>query len=315
MKVIVTGATGHLGSYTVARLAELGHEVVAASRRGTLPALRFGDRERPESIRTLALDLRSDEAVPLLRRELGRDVGLIHLAAWHPPATASTGPAERGELLETNVRGTMRVLEAARQPVAASAVVYSSSFEVYAEPRSGGPIAETGRLGPVTDYGATKLAGEDHLMSFGYEERVRVLALRLPAIYGPGERTARALPNFLRAVSRGSRPKIFGDGSDLRDQIHVRDAADALVRGLTAAAGGVFNVADGMPHSILELAQTAMLLAGMPGAPELCPREKPRRDFHMDIDRARAELEIAPAIALSAGMAEELAWMRAEQKV
>jgi UDP-glucose 4-epimerase len=312
MKVIVTGATGHLGSYTVARLAQLGHEVVAASRAGTVPAWPFGSSESTAPIRALALDLRSDDAVGLLRRELGRDVGLIHLAAWHPPATASTGPAERRELLETNVRGTMRVLEAARQPVGASAVVYSSSFEVYAEPSSAGPIPETGRLGPLTDYGATKLAGEDHLLSFGYEEHVRVLALRLPAIYGPGERTARALPNFLRAVSRGTRPTIFGDGSDLRDQIHVRDAADALCRGLTAAADGVFNVADGVPHSILELAQTAMRLVGMPGAPELRPREKPRRDFHMSIDRARAELGIAQAITLSAGMAEELAWMRAE---
>jgi UDP-glucose 4-epimerase len=315
MKVIVTGATGHLGSYTVARLAQLGHEVVAASRAGTLPALPFGVSKHPASIRTLALDLRSDDAVGLLRRELGRDVGLIHLAAWHPPATASTGPAERRELLETNVRGTMRVLEAARQPVGASAVVYSSSFEVYAEPPSGGPISETGRLGPVSDYGATKLAGEDHLMSFGYEERVRVLALRLPAIYGPGERTARALPNFLRAVSRGARPTVFGDGSDLRDQIHVRDAADALIAGLTAAGHGAFNLADGLPHSILELAETAMRLAGMPGTPELRPREKPRRDFHMSIDRARTELGIAPATALSAGMAEELAWLRAQQTV
>jgi UDP-glucose 4-epimerase len=313
MKVVVTGATGHLGIYTVARLAQLGHEVVAASRTGTLPALPFGDLDRPASIRTLALDLRSDDAVERLRRELGAGVGLIHLAAWHPPATASTGSVERSLLLETNVRGTMRVLEAARQPVGACAVVYSSSFEVYAEPTSAGPIPEAGRLGPVTDYGATKLAGEDHLMSFGYEERIRVLALRLPAIYGPGERTARALPNFLRAVSRGTRPTIFGDGSDLRDQIHVRDAADALVLGLTSAAHGALNVADGTPHSILELAQTAMQLAGMPGSPELCPRQKPRRDFHMSVDRARAELGVAPATPLYAGMAEELAWMRAEQ--
>jgi nucleoside-diphosphate-sugar epimerase len=92
----------------------------------------------------------------------------------------------------------------------------------------------------------------------------------------------------------------------------VRDAADALVCGLTSIAQGIFNIADGTPHSILELAQTAMQLAGMPGAPELRPREKPRRDFHMSIDRARAELGFAAATALSAGMAEELAWMRAE---
>jgi UDP-glucose 4-epimerase len=207
----------------------------------------------------------------------------------------------------------MRVLEAARRPVGAKVVIYSSSFEVYAEPETSQPLSEGARLGPLTDYGATKLAGEDHLMSFAYEEGVRVMALRLPAVYGPGERTPRALPNFLRAVAAGSCPILFGDGSDLRDQIHVRDAADALVLSLTSAASGIFNVADGEPHRIVDLARTAMQLAGMRGEPELRPREKPRRDFHMSTERARAELGFTAATSLREGMAEQLAWIRAEQ--
>jgi nucleoside-diphosphate-sugar epimerase len=211
--------------------------------------------------------------------------------------------------MAANVYGTMRVLEAARlRPTAC--VVYASTFEVYGLPEGPGPVDESARLNPVSDYGATKLAGEDHLLAFAYEERTRVVALRMPAIYGPGEITSRALPNFLRQVARGERPRVLGTGADLRDQLHVRDASLAVERALFGEASGIFNVADGAAHSIAELARTAMQVAGMSGEPEQAPSQKPGYDFHMSIDKARRELGFEPGVRLAEGMAEQLAWLR-----
>ena len=312
MKAVVTGATGHLGTDVVAELLGAGYEVVAVSRRGELPAAPFGAPANNHRARALAADVSTDSATVALAAELGPEVALVHLAAWHPPATAATGPADRRRLIDVNVLGTMRALDAARRERGGAAVVvYASSFEVYGEPEDRQVIDESARTAPLTDYGATKLAGEDHLLSFAAEEDIRVLALRMPAIYGPGERTARALPNFLRAAARGERPVIFGDGGDLRDQLHARDAARAVTRCLSSSASGIFNVADGAPHSILELARTALALAGSPEQPERKPREKPRRDYHMSIERARRELGFSPAVDLMTGMREELSWMRA----
>ena len=270
MKVVVTGATGHLGTYTVAGLAALGHEVIAVSRSGALPALPFGAQPHGGSVRALALDLTREDAVAALAGELAPNAVLVHLAAYHPEATAATTARDRSPLLDTNVHGTMRALEAARREKAGVlAVVYASTFEVYGEPASA-PIDESARVAPLTDYGASKLAGEDHLVSFGYEERTRVVALRFPAIYGPGEHTPRALPNFLRAVANGARPTIHGDGADLRDQIHARDAANAIALAASGTAEGIFNVADGAPHSIAELARTALEVAGIDARPSSC---------------------------------------------
>ena len=289
MKIVVTGASGHLGGVFCAQAALAGHDVVAPSR--------------------AVADVTQESAVDALAAELGPDVALVHLAAWHPESTASTGPEQRRRLLESNVQGTMRVLEAARR-AGARAVVYASTFEVYGDVDDR-PITESSRLQPLTDYGATKLSGEDHLISFGYEQKTRVVALRMPAIYGPGEKTPRALPNFLKAVAAGALPEIHGDGSDLRDQLHVRDAALALRLALERDASGIFNVADGAEHSIRELALLAVELAGLDGAPLERPRVKPRRDYHMSIDKARRELGFEPAVTLRDGMAEELAWLRA----
>ena len=70
-------------------------------------------------------------------------------------------------------------------------------------------------------------------------------------------------------------------------------------------------MSDGGAHSILELASTAMQVAGMEGEPERRPAAKPPLDFHMAIDRARQALGFAPAVTLADGMAEQLAWVRA----
>lgn len=296
MKVVVTGATGHLGRAVVAALE--GHEVVAVSRSGEAVGHAEG----------LACDVADDACVGALSRVLVGDVALVHLAAWHPPATASTTPEDRRGLLETNVLGTMRVLDAARAGNV-SCVVYASTFEVYGAPRAR-PVDETHRTYPTTDYGATKLSGEHHLAAFAYEEGgVRTVSLRMPAIYGPGERTPRALPNFLAQVLDRGRPVIFGDGEDLRDQLHVRDAAAAVACALERG-DGVYNVADGAPHSIAEIAGLAMKVGQMEGEPRREERVKPRIDFHMSIDKAREELGFAPAVTLEEGMAEQLDWLR-----
>ena len=186
MKVVVTGASGHVGRYAVDTLMRAGHEVIAVSRSGQVPAEPFGRLPREARVTGLALDLALETSVEPLAAALDGAGALVHLAAWHPEATASTGRAERHRLLEVNVHGTLRALDAARQsrvPV----VVYASTFEVYGD-AEGDFITEAARLEPITDYGATKLSGEDHLLAFAYEQKARVVALRMPAIYGPGDR-------------------------------------------------------------------------------------------------------------------------------
>lgn len=287
MKVVVTGASGHLGSAVVPFLRKRGHVVEGHS--------------------STSLDLARDGSVETLARALEGGAALVHLAAWHPPATAATTAVDRRRLVEVNVMGTMRALEAARRH--ASAVVYASSFEVYGTPEAS-TIDERHPTRPLTDYGATKLAGEDHLLAFAYEEKVRVVALRMPAVYGPGEHTPRLLPSCLAKVARGERPVVEGDGEDLRDQLYVDDAAFAIALALEKDVSGIFNVADGREHSVAEVARTAMKVAGMGGEPEVASRRKPRLDYHMSIAKAERELGFAAQVTLEEGMRRQLESLR-----
>ena len=310
MKAVITGATGHIGQYLVLKLARQGWPVVAASRSGRLPETPFESKTAAGQVSPMVLDVTSDNAVAKLAAQLGPDVALVHLAAWHPEATAASSPEDRRSLIEVNVMGTLRVLEAVRI-AGASAVVYASTCEVYGVPTGLQPVVEDSETHPRSDYGVTKLAGEDHLFAFATEQNIRAVALRMPAIYGPGERVPRALPNFLRSVARGERPRIYGDGSDRRDELHAQDAAFSIERALVANCSGIYNVSDGHPHSIDELARTAMEVADMNGEPEFLPENKIRFDFHMNIDKIKAELGFEPEVALIDGMRQELRWIRA----
>lgn len=288
MKVVVTGASGHVGATAVRLLETRGHQVRGFS--------------------SSSLDLTKDESVATLAQALEGGAALVHLAAWHPPATAATTAADRRKLVDVNVMGTMRALEAAGR-ARASVVVYASTFEVYGTPEKS-PIDEDHPTRPLTDYGATKLSGEDHLCAFAHEEKIRVVALRMPAVYGPGEDTPRLLPNCLAKVARGERPVIEGDGGDLRDQLYVDDAALAIALALEKDASGIFNVADGAEHSVAEVARTAMKVAGMSGEPEIAPRRKPRLDYHMTISKAARELGFAAQVTLEEGMRRQLETLR-----
>jgi nucleoside-diphosphate-sugar epimerase len=306
LNIVVTGATGHLGRQVVHRLASAGRAVVAASRSGKSPEAPYN--QAPVSVATLAVDVGEEDCVDPLADALGAGGVLVHLAAWHPPATAATTAADRRRLIEVNTLGSMRAYEAARK-ARASMVVYASTFEVYGDVRDN-PITERSRVSPLTDYGATKLSGEDHLCSLTAEEGIRGVSLRMPAIYGPGEVTSRALPNFLRAVARGEPPVVAGDGADVRDQLHVRDAALAVELAILYGGSGIFNIADGEAHSIGEVAHGAMEVAGMAGEPRSVPRQKERRDYHMSIELAARELGFHPQVKLRDGMREQLEWLR-----
>jgi nucleoside-diphosphate-sugar epimerase len=166
--IAVTGATGHLGQWVVARLTDLGADVLVVSRRPkTAPTIEGITWRRP--VRTLSWDLTEpaslSETVPMLQQA----EAAIHLAAFIPPETA--GNREWISTLRANVHGTIHLLQALNDSPALRSLVLASSFEVYGRPLEL-PIAETHRTRPTTYYGASKLAAEQFVRIFANDAEV-----------------------------------------------------------------------------------------------------------------------------------------------
>jgi dTDP-L-rhamnose 4-epimerase len=174
-------------------------------------------------------------------------------------------------------------------------------------------VPETARLDPRNVYAATKLHQEHLAAAFSRETGVAMTALRYHNVYGP--RMPRDTPYagvaslFASELSHGRPPRVFEDGGQLRDFVHVRDIARANVRALTVQAPipGAFNVCSGTPRSVLDMAEALADAAG-PDAPRPVITGAYRlgdvRHVFADAGHARERLGFSAGEDFAAGMAE-----------
>ena len=180
------------------------------------------------------------------------------------------------------------------------------------EPLTPRPVGEEAPLDPRSVYAATKLQQEHLCAAFAREaEAVSYTALRYHNVYGP--RMPRDTPYagvasiFRSAVAAGRSPRVFEDGAQLRDFIHVADVAAANVLALRRQGPPrAFNVASGRPQSILRMAELLSAEADSGAPPEVTGEYRlgDVRHVFADPGRAREELGFVAEIDLARGMAE-----------
>jgi len=306
--IAVTGASGHLGQWVVARLTALGHDVVCVSRAPrSHPSIPGVSWSRP--VRTVVCDLSEPASVETIRASLAGVEAVVHLAARIPADTAVDAFDDALATLRANVSGTTRLLHGLGDAGRLRTLVFASSFEVYGPPRSI-PIREDHPLEPSGYYGASKVAGEKYAALFGAARGVATCLLRMPAVYGPGDTLRRAVGNFVRAAAAGRPLDLQGDGQDRRDLVYVDDAARACVLAIERPVTGACNLGSGRGFSILEIAATVARLEGVTAPVSRHERIKPRLDYVLDAGRARDLLGWEATTPLADGLRAQLEWVR-----
>jgi UDP-glucose 4-epimerase len=293
LRAVVTGGAGFIGSHAVDALLARGDEVLV------LDDLSSGKRENvPDGARLEVVDVRE----PLDAHFEGAEA-CFHLAAQVDVRVSVERPADDAA---TNVLGTIRVLEAARQH--GTQVVFSSTGgAIYGE--CDGPAPEDAERRPVAPYGVSKLAGEEYLAAYNRLYGTRHVSLRYGNVYGPrqdpkGEAGVVAI--FLGALAHGETPRIFGDGSQTRDYVYAGDVARAS---LAAAGqdGGVFNVGTGIETSVSELYDLCRQVAGSELQAEHAEaRLGELQRSVLDVSLAERELGWRPEVGLEDGL--RLTW-------
>jgi UDP-glucose 4-epimerase len=310
--IAVTGASGHLGQWVVAWLTTRGHEVLCVSRGPSLhPSIdevRWSGR-----VRTLACDLAHPGAANVVREGFAGVRAVVHLAAFVPEDTAANLAVDAGQTLQSNVGGTVRLLEGLSGRNGLECFVNASTFEVYGHPASS-PISEDHPTDPLGYYGASKLAAEKYVALFAADRRVACCSLRFGAIYGPGDTRRRAVGNFVRAAAAGEPITVYGDGSDRRDLVTAADAAGAIGLAVERKAAGTMNIGSGRGFSILEIAEAVSRAADGGSPVEFHGRARPRLDYVLDIGRAGQHLGWTPRDSLEAGVRAHLEWERGRRR-
>jgi UDP-glucose 4-epimerase len=299
-RVLVTGGAGFIGSHVVDAFLGDGADVLVVDDLST------GLEENVASAATLErLDIVDGEALGKAAQEFWPDL-VCHLAA-QASVTFSVRDPRRD--LDVNVLGTLNVLEAAR--AAGAPVVFASTGGALYGDQVPLPAAEDTPAEPLSPYGASKLAGEAYVRTWGLLHGLGNVVLRLGNVYGPRQNPhgeAGVVAIFCERLLAGETPTVFGDGEQTRDYVHVSDVADAFVRGAGLGGPGTFNVGTGWETSVNDLLRTLQETAGT----SLEPRFEPLRPGELlrsslECSKARDELGWSPEIELHSGLAQTLA--------
>lgn len=307
-KVVVIGGAGLIGSHTVDALTrqEVGEIVVYDNFvRGTYDNL-AGALSDP---RVRIFDAGGDICqTDILAEALAGAAGVFHFAAlWLLQCYEFPRAA-----FDVNIRGTFNVLEACVS-AGVERLVYSSSASVYGDAVKE-PMTEDHPFNNNNFYGATKIAGEAMAHAFYHRYGLPYVGLRYMNVYGPRQDYQGAyiavMMKMLDAIDRGEPLKIYGDGSQAYDFVHVTDCAEANIRAVKAdAADRFYNVGTGRRTTILELGE---MLLNLTGSNVGIAFESQGMTFVKNRigspDRARAEIGFEAQVPLRKGLATLIEW-------
>jgi UDP-glucose 4-epimerase len=286
-RVLVTGGSGFIGRRVVATLLEQGHEVTSVDKSA------FADPR----VQSVVGDLCDPATVTEAVRE-GTDV-IIHLAAVTSVLRSMEDPAGTYQL---NVGATAGLLERARL-TGVGTFLLASTNAVTGDVGSA-TITERIPLRPLTPYGATKAAGEMLLSAYVGSYGLKGAALRFANVYGPGmEAKDSFIPRLMRAARDGKGVQIYGDGTQVRDLVHVDDIVAGIMVAWRTGHNGPLILGSGESVTVNDIVSAARAVTGA----EIPAEHVPAKPGEMpavivDISAARA-LGYKPGHDLKAGIA------------
>jgi nucleoside-diphosphate-sugar epimerase len=301
-RVLVTGGAGFIGSHMVDELLRRRIETIVIDNFTSGSRENLKHHEGNDLLTVLNGDL--SQVDELLQGFPGIDV------VFHEAAIASVPRSVDDPVFvnDVNVTGSVKLLDyCARNHV--EKMVFASSAAVY------GAIAvrasEELLCAPASPYGASKLAVECYLSAFHNAYGLETVGLRYFNVYGPRQKVSQysgVITSFLNALLHDASPTVFGDGTQTRDFVNVRDVVQANMLAMEQGSigGQVFNVASGTNTTLLQL---LAVLQSITGTEELEPLfEKPRvgdvKSGAASIARIRSRLGYSPSCGLKEGLLE-----------
>ena len=312
MNLLVTGGAGFIGSAFVRmvrrrRPADVIVNVDVLTYAGNLENLR--ELERDAGHVFVRADIRDRATVERLIRE--HRVGAIVNFAAESHVDRSIQSA--APFLDTNVGGALSLLEAA-QAAGGLRFLQVSTDEVYGSLGATGAFQETTPLAPRSPYSASKAAADCFAMAFHHTHGLDVVITRCSNNYGPYQFPEKLIPLMILNAFEGRPLPVYGDGQQVRDWIHVDDHCDAIDRVLTGGRSGeVYNVGAENERPNLDVVRAILALTGRDDSLIRHVPDRPGHDrrYAMDARKVREELGWRPQRDFTQGLAETVAWYRA----
>ena len=331
--ILITGGCGFIGCNLADALAARGNRVVAfdnLSRAGVRENAQWLKSRHGEMASVITGDVRDSISVIEAVRTCG---AVLHLAAQVAVTGSLLDPVEDFEI---NARGTLNVLEAVRLHNPSAPMILASTNKVYgrlvaddrieqveqrhvpSDPQLAAGVTEDAPLDFYSPYGCSKGAADQYVRDYARVYGLRTAVMRMSCIYGPrqfGTEDQGWLAHFMLRSILGEPLTIFGDGLQVRDALHVSDAASAWIAvldNIDTVRGRVFNLGGGIDNaiSLLELIREIEQLRGISpvfGFDEWRPGDQ--LWYVSRIDAIASAVDWKPQVPLKQGLRSLLAWL------
>lgn len=315
MRILVTGGAGFIGSHLAEKLLADGHEVAILDDFNDFydPAIKRANISSfVKNVTVHDVDLRYAAAVQKVFQSATFDA-IVHLAAR---AGVRPSIAQPQLYYDTNVGGTLHLLEAARQ-TGVSRFIFASSSSVYGVCKTV-PFSEDQHLTQtISPYAATKIAGEFLCSTYSHLYGIRVVALRYFTVYGARQRPDLAIHQFTRKIYAGKPIDQFGDGSTRRDYTYIDDIMQGTMAALEydGAPFEIFNLGESQTIELKELIAAIEDALGKKAQINRLPEQPGDVPLTCaDISKARKLLGYNPTTPLRDGLPRFIEWFLETQR-
>lgn len=295
-KIFVTGSNGFIGSELVSDLSKKGHQVVSFDI--------FHDKKN-KKIQQFNGSILNPYDLDVAMRNC--DI-VIHLAAM---VGVELTEKKRLECLEINIQGTKFVLDAVvKQKI--KKVYFSSSSEVYGDQEII-PIKEEAQLKPKSNYGISKMVGEEYLKAYSSFYGFNFNIFRFFNLYGGKQRADFVIPKFNLAITKNEKIKIYGNGEQIRSYCNIKDAIAGINKVMIKGKkNSIYNIGNNSePISVINLAKKMIKISKKNIKIEKIPFEKSDRSSSREIyrrqpsiDKIKKDTGYNPKISIDVGLKE-----------
>lgn len=313
--VLVTGASGLVGSWLVKRLMELerpGNEVVCLVR-DWVPQSELVRSGLFQKVRAVRGDIRDAGLIERILGEYEIDT-VFHLAAQTIVPIANRNPLST---FESNIQGTWALLEACRRSPLVKQIVIASSDKAYGSQQKL-PYDESMPLQGCHPYDVSKSCADLLAQSYAKTFGLPVVITRCGNFYGGGDLNwNRIIPGTIRSVLFGERPIIRSDGLYIRDYFYVEDGVHAYLTLASKLAadrsliGEAFNFSNEIQITVLDLVKRILELTGSQLKPDVLNQASNEiRHQYLSAEKARRVLGWAPLFNIEQGMRKTIDWYK-----
>jgi dTDP-glucose 4,6-dehydratase len=311
MNVLLTGGSGFIGSNLVRlligerqdwRVVNLDKLTYAGNGEN------LADLDGHPRYRFVRGDIANGELVAEVVRSERIDA-VMHLAAESHVDRSILSPAV---FIETNIRGTQVLLEAARE-LGVKRFLHVSTDEVYGSLGPTGLFTEETPLAPSSPYSASKAASDLLALAYAHTFRLPVVVTRCSNNYGPYQFPEKLIPLMIANALRDLPLPVYGDGKNVRDWIHVEDHCRGLLAALESGRPGqVYNFGAASERENIAIVGEVLRQLEKPGSLVQFVKDRPGHDrrYAIDASKARRELGWAPRHRFEEALAATVAWYR-----